>query len=202
MTALLTAVPLTDEHTDREVIDRILEGDRNLFQQLMDRYGHDIITLVARHVPHDAVIDVVQEVFIAGFKSLRQFEGKSTFKHWLRRIAVRMCCNYWRRHYQAREVPLTSLDETHTHWVARVIATNSRTSYEEFTRRSEAKEILEWALAQLKADERIVLQLVHLDGCPVSEVADMLDWSRAKVKVKRFRSRQKLRKILATILPK
>ena len=47
----------------------------------------------------------------------------------------------------------------------------------------------------------MVLTMVHLEDCPVAEVAEHLGWSIANVKVRAFRARKKLRGIIAQALP-
>jgi RNA polymerase sigma-70 factor (ECF subfamily) len=42
----------------------------------------------------------------------------------------------------------------------------------------------------------MVLELVYLEGLSVREVADLLGWSTANVKIRSFRSRRKLHKLL------
>jgi RNA polymerase sigma-70 factor (ECF subfamily) len=64
------------------------------------------------------------------------------------------------------------------------------------TRRREAREILDWALDQLSAADRMVLELVHLEGQSVKAAARQLGWTVANVKVRAFRARRKINKLL------
>ena len=56
---------------------------------------------------------------------------------------------------------------------------------------------MEWALGKLKPGERMVLELVYLEGLSGKEAADLLGWSVANVKVRSFRSRKKLEKLIS-----
>jgi RNA polymerase sigma-70 factor (ECF subfamily) len=63
----------------------------------------------------------------------------------------------------------------------------------------EAREILNWALGKLSAGDRMVLELVYLEGLSVQETAELLGWSKANVKVRSFRARMKLEKLLRRV---
>ena len=56
---------------------------------------------------------------------------------------------------------------------------------------------MDWALDQLTAKDRMVLELVYLEGLSGKEAAGLLGWSVANVKARSFRSRKKLQKLLA-----
>ena len=60
----------------------------------------------------------------------------------------------------------------------------------------EAAELLDWALANLSAEDRMVVELIYLEGLTGKEAADLLGWSIANVKVRAFRSRKRLKKLL------
>jgi RNA polymerase sigma-70 factor (ECF subfamily) len=52
-------------------------------------------------------------------------------------------------------------------------------------------------LGRLSAEERIVLEMIYFEGLSGKEVAELLGWSIANVKIHSFRSRRKLRKLLS-----
>jgi len=54
---------------------------------------------------------------------------------------------------------------------------------------------LEKMLARLRPDERLVITLLHLEERTVKEISRLTGWSVTLVKVKAFRSRQKMRKL-------
>ena len=64
----------------------------------------------------------------------------------------------------------------------------------------EAGELLGRALDRLSPEDRMVLEMVYLEGLSGKEAAGLLGWSVANVKIRLFRSRKKLRKILAGFL--
>jgi RNA polymerase sigma-70 factor, ECF subfamily len=57
--------------------------------------------------------------------------------------------------------------------------------------------MLDWAMDRLSPEDRMVVELIYLEGLSGKEAADLLGWSVANVKVRAFRSRNKLRKLLS-----
>ena len=89
---------------------------------------------------------------------------------------------------------MSSLGDEHREWLER--AASETASIEDIARQAEARELLEYALSRLSAEDRMVLELVYMEGLSVREVAGLLGWSTANVKIRSFRSRRKLHKLL------
>ena len=181
---------------DQRIVQRILAGEVDAFAILMTRYQNYVLTIVKRHAPHDQVEELAQEVFLKAFQSLAGWRGTGRFQSWLSAIAVRTCYDFWRQRYRAREMPLSALSEAHRDWLERALADASEKSWQAVTRQREAREILDWALAHLSAADRMVLELVYLEERPVKEAAHLLGWTVANVKVRAFRARRKINKLL------
>ncbi|HVN24002.1 MAG TPA: RNA polymerase sigma factor [Syntrophorhabdales bacterium] len=180
---------------DELIIRQVVAGNVNAFESLMKRYQHIVLAIVKKHVPYDEIEETMQDVFVRSFQSLPTFKGKS-FGHWLSVIAVRTCYDFWREHYKSRELPMSSLTEEHEAWLNAALYDNSSRSFNEAGLQKEAREVLDWALDRLSAEDRMVLELVYLEGHSLKEAAILLGWSTANVKVRLFRSRKKLRALL------
>ncbi len=186
----------TVDTEDRDIVQRVLAGEVDAFARLMERYQNYVLAIVNRHAPLDQVEELAQEVFIKAFPSLAGWRQAGHFRAWLSVIAVRTCYDYWRKHYRSREVPMSALSEAHREWLDRVLTDASESSWQEMTRQREARDILDWALDQLSAADRMVLELVHLEGQSVKAAARQLGWTVANVKVRAFRARRKINKLL------
>lgn len=186
--------------TDAEIVQHVVEGDVNAFEHLLKRHRDYILGIVRKHVPYQEVEETIQEVFIRAYKSLLTFKGKSEFKYWLSSIAARTCSDYWRKAYRSQEVPLSSLSEKHRNWLEGALSDQSDRTYQEAGSQQEAKELLAWALGKLSPKDRMVLEMVYLEGLSGKETADLLGWSHANVKVRSHRSRKKLKKIIEDVL--
>ena len=134
----------------------------------------------------DDLDDICQDVFIKIYENLGKFRHDAPFEHWLARITIRTCYDALRRrHKEKRNVPLDII-----HYQI-ADATSGRNDAVE-----QARNLLEWGLVQLKADERLVITLLELEERSVREIAAMTGWSEANVKVRAFRARQKLKRLL------
>ena len=185
--------------SDADIVRQVLGGDVNAFESLLARHKVLVLKIVTRHVPRQDVEETAQEAFVRAYLSLPTFAGRSDFSQWLSSIAVRTCYDFWRKAYRSREIPMSAVTDKHRDWLESVLSGESEASLREDTSRSEAKALLEYALASLSAEDRMVLELIYLEGRSVKEAAGLLGWTTANVKVRSFRSRRKLEKLLKGI---
>ena len=187
---------LCDGPHDSEIISRVLGGDANAFEILVHRYSRLVVGIVGKHIPRDWVDEVAQDVFVEGFRSLSSFSQKGPFGHWMAKIAVRCCYDFWRKRYRKKEVLVSDLSPETQDWIDNLLAVQSNETFKHEAEAAEAIEVLNHALSRLSAEDRMVLTLVHLEGLPVKEAAVLLGWSTTAVKVRAHRSRKKLRRII------
>ena len=187
---------MTDAASDRTDVDRVLAGDVNAFANLLKRYQDHVTRIVRRHVPPDRVEETAQDVFVRAYRSLGNFREDDRFRQWLSAITVRTCYDFWRRRYRRQEVVVSQLSETHRAWIEKVGAADAEQAWQALGNRAEARQVLDWALAQLSAEDRMVIELVHLEERSVKEAARLLGWSVANVKVRAFRVRKKMHKLI------
>jgi len=188
----------TDSHSsaDTEIVNQVVSGDVNAFERLLKRYQAHVVRIVKKHIPFDKVEEVAQDVFVRTYQSLPTFKGDDGFKQWLSTITIRTCYDFWRKHYRYREIPLSSLSEKHQVWLEEATSNSSSQSFYERDSQKEAREILDWALNKLSPEDRMVLELVYLEGYSIKEAANLLGWSTVNVKVRSFRARKKLHKLI------
>jgi RNA polymerase sigma-70 factor, ECF subfamily len=185
--------------SDEEFVRQVLDGNVNAFESLILRHRFLVVAIVKKHVPRDAVEETTQDAFVRAYRSLPTFKGTGDFSQWLSSIALRTCYDYWRKAYRSREIPLSALTEKHSQWLEQVISQRPE-DLEDTEPQMEAREVLNWALGKLSAGDRIVLELVYLEGLSVQEAAESLGWSKANVKVRSFRAKMKLEKILRRVM--
>lgn len=182
--------------SDAAIVQRVMDGEPNAFETLLRRYEQPVMGILKRHLPYGQVEETAQDVFIRAYQSLPGFKQRGSFKHWLSAIAVRTCYDFWRKHYRNREIPMSTLTEAQASWLEKSLSDTSGDTHEDLGRRREAWEVLDDALGRLSPEDRMVLDLVYLEGLTGKEAAKLLGWSVANVKVRAFRSRKKLEKIL------
>jgi RNA polymerase sigma-70 factor (ECF subfamily) len=175
------------EHSEERLIKAALDGDDGAFAQLVTRHKRRVFCLASRFTrDYDELEDICQDVFIKAFEHLGKFRHSAPFEHWLSRITVHTCYDALRK--RRNEKYHRPLDD-----VAYEI---SDTAAEARRESREAREVLEWAMARIKPEERLVITLMELEEKTVRETADLTGWSETNVKVRAHRARQSLKKIL------
>ena len=185
--------------SDEEIVRQVLGGNVNAFESVILRHRVLVLRIVKKHVPEGAVEETAQEAFVRAYQALPTFKGTGAFSQWLSSIVVRTCYDYWRKAYRSREIPISALTERHSEWLEEVVSQRPEEAPDERESHIEAREILSWALGKLSAGDRMVLELIYLEGCSVQEAAELLGWSKANVKVRSFRARMKLEKLLSKV---
>lgn len=188
---------MSEDAKDREVagyIDRVKKGDKDAFSFIIKTYKMYVLKIVNRHIPYEEAEEVAHDAFIRIYESLPRFKGEGGFRQWMAAITTRTCHDYWRRAYRSREVPMSAFGDEHREWLER--AASETASMDDIARQAEAREVLDWALSRLSPGDRMVLELVYMEGLSVREAADLLGLSTANVKIRSFRSRRKLHKLL------
>ncbi len=187
----------TSAADDPAVIERVIQGDVNAFEILLRKYESTVLRIVKRHIPFDSVEETAQDVFIRAYQALPGLKKKADFRNWLSAIAVRTCYDFWRKKYRNQEVPMSTLSEAQQERIEILLSGQAAEDCEDAGRRKEAGELLDWALAQLSPEDRMVTELVYLEGLSGQEAAQMLGWTVANVKIRSFRARKKLRTMLS-----
>jgi RNA polymerase sigma-70 factor (ECF subfamily) len=185
---------------DHDIVRRVIAGDINAFGFLVQKYQGHILTVVGNHIPYSQAEEVAHDVFVKAYQSLMTFKFKGGFKQWLSVIAVRTCYDFWRKEYRSREIPMSSCSEEEQNFVERATAKQSIQATFQENSQKEAGELLGRALDRLSPEDKMVLEMAYLEGLSVKEAAGLLGWSVANVKIRLFRSRKKLRKILTGFL--
>lgn len=178
---------LESEPADERIIEDVLAGKEGAFVQLVNRYRRKVFAMSARFArDRDDLDDICQDIFIKIYENLGKFRSDAPFEHWLSRIAIRTCYDALRK--RRRERGNIPLENVHFQIAAE--------SGEDLLAAEEARGILEKGMAQLKPAERLVITLLELEEKTVREIADLTGWSETNVKVRAFRARQKLKKLL------
>lgn len=172
--------------TDERLIEETISGDDEAFTELVRRHKRKVFRIVARFIRNDLELDdICQEVFIKVYQNMRKYRGDAPFEHWVTKIAVNACYDELRR--QRREGHNVSLEDA---------TLSLKDTVSEEISSGEAWEILKHALAKLRPEYRVVITLLNLEEKSVREVSALTGWSEANIKVRAFRARKELKRIL------
>jgi RNA polymerase sigma-70 factor, ECF subfamily len=188
------AVPLdrrakSDE--DRVLVRAAQKGGEAEFEELVRRHQKRVFGLVNGILRRrEDVEDVVQQVFMKVYVSLKRFDMRAAFSTWLYKITVNECWDYLRK---KKVRPLAYEADLSEEQVAQLDgAASAERPPESPAARAETKEMLEWMLAKLPEQDRELLVLKEIEGFSVQELAEILDLNVNTVKVRLFRARGRL----------
>jgi len=182
------------ERTEAELIAAVLKGDRASFEPLIEKYSPRVFGTVRRYARRESEVeDIVQEVWLKAFDKLNSFRGEAPFEHWLMRMTVRTCYDALRSHRRNRESSFSELSEPEEDWLEKFVA-DPGTANEDA---EAAKTLVNRVFEKLSPEARLVIQLLEIEDRTVKEIAELTGWSVPLVKVRAFRARGEMRKILA-----
>ena len=181
------------EQTEAELIAAVLRGDPASFEPLVQKYSPRVFATARRYARRESEVeDIVQEVWLKAFDKLSSFRGEAPFEHWLMRLTVRTCYDFLRGHQRNRESSFSDLSAPETGWLERFV-----TQPEAATETADAAKLLVGrVLAKLSPSARLVITLLEIEDRSVKEIARLTGWSVPLVKVRAFRARAEMRKIL------
>lgn len=179
--------------TDTELIAAVLNGDAASFEGLIRKYQPKVFATARRYARRESEVeDIVQEVFIKAFQKLSSYRGEAPFEHWIMRMAVRTCYDYLRAHQRNRETPMSEMTVQDSDWLEQFVAAPGR----DLQAADAARLIIEKVLARLSPAARLVITLLEIEERSVKEIAALTGWSLSLVKVRAFRARAEMRRLL------
>jgi RNA polymerase sigma-70 factor (ECF subfamily) len=174
---------------DEALVAASLGGDDDAFAELVGRHKRRVFAMASRFARDDHQLDdICQEVFVRAFRNLGKFRSEAPFAHWLARITVSACYDFLRKERRVREQ--VSLD-------AAVFEMPDR-RIDAALSAGRARELLNFAMQRLSPDERLIITLAEIEERSMREIAELTGWSETNVKVRAFRARQNLKRILET----
>jgi RNA polymerase sigma-70 factor (ECF subfamily) len=190
------AAPSQESVSDAEIVRAVREGDTERFSELVERHQARLFSLARRYLRReDDVADLVQDVLVKAFSRLDSWRGEAPFEHWLMRLATHACLDVLRGRARRREDLLSDLSQGEIEWLERHASHPEASDHRAAAARSLVRRVFE----ELSPAHRLVLTLLELEDRPVKEISAMTGWSPTLVKVRAFRARAEMRRILSRI---
>jgi RNA polymerase sigma-70 factor (ECF subfamily) len=184
------------EPTEAELIAAVLKGNTASFEPLVEKYSPRVFATARRHARRESEVeDIVQEVWLKAFQKLRSFRGEAPFEHWLMRLTVHTCYDFLRSHQRNRESSFSELTEPEGDWLERFVTQPESASADA----AAARQLVERVLEKLSPPARLVITLLEIEDRSVKEISKLTGWSVPLVKVRAFRARAEMRKIVARL---
>jgi RNA polymerase sigma-70 factor (ECF subfamily) len=188
-----------DEVDDAELLGRLLAGDKDAFREIVTKYHESLVRVARSYVANDASAeDVAQETWIAVLRGIERFEGRSSFKTWLFRIAVNRARTKGVKEHRVVAVDITSdrsllARRFNEHGMWSDPPAPFTDSVDDAIVNAPIVRLVHESIARLPDAARAVVTLRDVQGLSTTEVAELLELSEANVRVILHRSRARIR---------
>jgi len=189
MVALALQTLVTAEIPDLTLVQRVQQGDRRAFDQLVLRYQHKVLKLVMRYMRnHAEAEDIAQEAFLKAYRAIHSFRGDSAFYTWIYRIAINTAKNAL---VAAKRRPLDyNLDLQDPEQNERNGRLRDEATPESLLLTEEIRETVDAAIGALPEDLRRAVVLREYEGLSYEEIAAVMACPVGTVRSRIFRARE------------
>ncbi len=178
-------------------LDGVRRRDQAAARALVDHLYPLVIRIVRSHLPRRVPEeDLAQEVFMKMFTRLGQYQGAVPFPHWVSRIAVTTCIDHLRAQKRRPEFRWADLSENEAEVLDAVMTNENDVPANDAIA---AHEIVHKLLAQLNAEDQMVIRMLDLEQKTIAEIAALTGWNQSLIKMRAFRARRKLQKLFKEI---
>ena len=169
-----------------DLVEKCKKGDSRSYETLYQQYAKAMYNTSLRIVNNSSdAEDVLQEAFMDAFRYLNDFNYKSTFGAWLKRIVINKSINTLRKH----KADLVDIDKASVQEMP-----NDEVLDEEQIQFKVAE--VKKAITMLPNGYRTVLTLYLFEGYDHEEIADIMRISQSTVRTQYHRAKQKLLHII------
>jgi RNA polymerase sigma-70 factor, ECF subfamily len=185
------------------IVSELKAGSEEAFAWLIAKYHQPIYSLIARTIPDPAdAADLTQDVFIKIYRGIGGFNGDSSLRTWIYRIALREASNqrrWWGRHKRQEVTIETEFGETNDgHSLClRDTLVDAHESPFDLAAQEEVRARVEEELRQVPEPFQAVVVLRDIEGFSYEEVAEILGVNLGTVKSRLMRGRAHLKARLA-----
>ena len=171
-----------------------VKGDEKAYSELTQKYQKPLYFHVRKMIRNpDFAEDLVQDIFLKAFKSLKNYKNDYAFSTWLYRIATNHTIDYLRKKkLETLSIHADDSDDTH----ATIQLSDEDTFTDEPMIRLERKNKVHEAIDQLPEKYREVILKRHIEEKSYQEIAEEMDIPLGTVKAHIFRARELLYKYM------
>ena len=190
---------MSDNVSDRELVERVQRGERKAFDLLMLKYQHRIAKLIARYVQDPAdVLDIAQEAFMKAYRAIPKFRGDSAFYTWMYRIAINTAKNHLAA--QARRPRDSGIDVTDAEQLDGAVDLKEAATPEGLALAEEIQWTVAAAIEALPEDLKVAVSLRELEGLSYEDIARVMECPVGTVRSRIFRAREAINARLDPLL--
>lgn len=178
---------------EADLVRRVQARDEIAFRQIVERYQNKVFSIIYGILRnHNDAEDIAQQVFAKIYFSIENFDFRSSLLTWIYKITVNECYDYLRKKRVRKLVYESDFSEEDS-----LLMENSQPASEKSApvdETLEQRDLLLKLLAKVSDEDRNLILLKEVEGHSVEELAQMTGMNENTIKVKLFRTRQKLLK--------
>jgi len=196
---------------DTQLVAALRAGDRQAYEELVERYTPSLLRVAALFTPTRAVAEeVVQDTWLGVLRGIEGFEGRSSLKTWLFRILTNTAKTRGAR--ERRTLPFSALAGAEVDAAEPVVDADRFDPQdghwsqppgqwpEERLVAAETRDVIRAAIDGLPPAQRAVVSLRDVEGWSSEEVRDALGLTEVNQRVLLHRGRSKVRTALEAYL--
>jgi RNA polymerase sigma-70 factor (ECF subfamily) len=171
-------------------------ADEDAARALIEGLHPIVIRIVHNHLPRGMhAEDLAQEVFLQFFKTINRYDKTRPLENWISRISVNVCLNALRTRKRRPEWRYSDLSDSEQAAVESLM--NQPT--QALSKESDSVALLHRLLEHLSPEDRIIIQMLHIEEKSIAEIVSITGWNSTLIKVRAFRARRKLRAELTAL---
>jgi RNA polymerase sigma-70 factor (ECF subfamily) len=175
---------------ETEMISRCQQGDPEALREIFDRYHKKVYRIAYGVVrQREEALDIVQEVFIKLFRSIKNFKGRSHFYTYLYRMVMNTAIDHARK---TGKQFISSLNEEGSFQPSDEVEKGP----ERILLHKEAEEKLKWAMEKLPAEQKAALIFRAVENLSYQEMAEAMGCSIGTVMSRLHYGRKKMQELL------
>jgi len=184
-----------DHRTSDEalLVRRVQAKDELAFREIVERYQTKVFSIIYGILRnHNDAEDIAQQVFAKIYFSIGNFDFRSSLLTWIYKITVNECYDYLRKKRVRKLVYESDFSEEDA-----LQMENSNTAIDlnvPVDTTLERQDLLVKLLSKVSEEDRMLMLMKEVEGHSVEELAQMTGMNENTIKVKLFRTRQKLLK--------
>ena len=178
------------DHEETEMISRCQQGDQEALKEIFNKYHKKVYRIAYGVVRHrEEALDIVQEVFIKLFRSIKNFKGKSHFYTYLYRMVMNTAIDHARK---TGKQFISSLDEEGSFEPSDELEKGP----ERILLQKELEERVKGAMEKLPAEQRAALIFRDVEGLSYQEMAEAMGCSIGTVMSRLHYGRKRIQELL------
>jgi RNA polymerase sigma-70 factor (ECF subfamily) len=173
------------------LVRRVQARDELAFREIVERYQSKVFSIIYGILRnHNDAEDIAQQVFAKIYFSVRNFDFRSSLLTWIYKITVNECYDYLRKKRVRKLVYESDFSEEDAQRMeASEPATDAAVPID---KRLAQRDLVMKLLSKVSQQDRSLILLKEVEGHSVEELAQMTGLNENTIKVKLFRTRQKL----------